>query len=136
MSRANGWRTNADERGSSHDRRRRKAWMVTPGAGFGGDGTTVPCWQCNTRVTAKMVIPDRIIAGADGGTYRRTNIRPHCRLCSCRSGARRTNEILAASGTRRMAWLDGDGRYHGPITTNTAYPPVEECSDVPAWARH
>lgn len=40
------------------------------------------------------VIPDRIIPGENGGTYRRSNIRgPHCTTCSCRQGQRRSWEL-------------------------------------------
>lgn len=43
------------------------------------------------------VIPDRMMAGEFGGTYRRSNIRgPHCQLCSCRQGQRRTLELWVA----------------------------------------
>lgn len=90
-------RTNRNERGSSYDRRARRAWLVSPAAGFGGDGVKVPCWECGKLLTEDQVIADRLIPGEAGGTYRRSNIRgPHCSLCSCRQGARRTAELRAA----------------------------------------
>lgn len=84
MSRAGG-----DKRGSSGDRKRRRAWMVSTAAGrmvdgvlvlFGGDGQSVPCWwQCGRRVDETTVEADRIITG---GSYRRDNIVPACRPCN------------------------------------------------------
>lgn len=85
-----------DLRGSSYDRRARRAWLLSPSAGFGGDGTKVPCWECGALVDDDTMIVDRIIPGELGGTYRRDNIRPHCRTCSCRQGARRTLELWQA----------------------------------------
>jgi hypothetical protein len=38
-------RSNSNERGSSYDRRARRAWLISPSAGFGGDGVKVPCWE-------------------------------------------------------------------------------------------
>ena len=47
-------------------------------------------------LTEDNVIPDRIVPGSEGGTYRRSNIRgPHCTTCSCRQGARMTAELAA-----------------------------------------
>lgn len=87
-------RSNRNERGSSYDRRARRAWLVSPEAGFGGDGTTVPCWECGAVLTVETVIADRRIPGELGGTYRRDNIQgPHCVRCSCRQGQRRTAEL-------------------------------------------
>lgn len=91
-------RTNRNERGSSYDRRARRAWLVSAAAGFGGDGVKVPCWECGKMLGVDEVIPDRMVPGEHGGTYRRANIRgPHCMTCSCRQGARRTAELRAAS---------------------------------------
>lgn len=81
--------TGNDKRGSSYDRKARRLWLVSPAAGFGGDGEKVPCWECGTMVTATSMYVDRIIAGDQGGTYRRNNIRPHCASCSHGQGARR-----------------------------------------------
>lgn len=98
-------RTNRNERGSSYDRRARRAWLVSVRAGFGGDGVKVPCWECGRMLTEENVIPDRIVPGSEGGTYRRSNIRgPHCTLCSCRQGQRMTTALMAASDP-----FDGDG---------------------------
>lgn len=135
MSSTNG-RTNRNERGSSYDRRARRAWLVTPKAGFGGDNVKVPCWECGVMLTKDELIVDRIISGEDGGRYIRTNIRPQCPGCSGRSGQRRTVVILAAKRAANTTdhWHDDDGRYTGPLRTNTAWPPLQECEDVPVWA--
>ncbi|AER48990.1 HNH endonuclease [Mycobacterium phage PRodriguez] len=89
-------RCNSNERGSSYDRRARRAWLLSPASGFGGDGEKVACWECGAMVSDKTMIVDRIIAGEFGGRYTRDNIRPHCATCSCRQGARRTNELIRA----------------------------------------
>ncbi|MCU1418525.1 MAG: hypothetical protein JWP32_2699 [Schumannella sp.] len=94
MSSTNG-RCNTNERGSSYERRRRKLWLVSPEAGWGGDGETVPCWECDVLVELADLVADRIFPGEDGGRYTRDNIAPHCPLCSGRQGARRTQVILA-----------------------------------------
>lgn len=36
-------RRNSNERGSAANRRARRQWLVSPAAGFGGDGVQVPC---------------------------------------------------------------------------------------------
>lgn len=89
-------RCNSNERGSSYDRRARRAWLVSPEAGFGGDGTKVPCWECGAMVSVKTMHVDRIIPGEQGGRYRRDNIRPHCQGCSCRQGVKRTHALARA----------------------------------------
>jgi hypothetical protein len=97
---------NGNERGSSYTRRARKAWLLSPAAGWGGDGIDVPCWTCGVLVGTDLeLFADRLIPACQGGTYRRDNIAPHCALCSHRQGqaimrARRTQ---AASAT----WLAG-----------------------------
>ncbi|AYB70617.1 HNH endonuclease [Mycobacterium phage Serendipitous] len=97
-------RCNSNERGSSYDRRARRAWLLSPISGFGGDGEKVACWECGAMVNDKTMIVDRIIPGEEGGRYRRDNIRPHCSTCSCRQGQRRTTEIARA----KSAYGDDD----------------------------
>ena len=92
MSSTNG-RCNSAERGSSHARRARRAWLVTPEAGWGGDGETVPCWDCGVVLEPCDIYVDRLVPGEDGGRYTRDNIGPHCAVCSCRQGQRRTVEL-------------------------------------------
>jgi hypothetical protein len=69
-----------DRRGSSADRARRKTWLCSPEAGFGGDGNKVPCyWECGRELTVSTVEADRMVPG---GSYRRDNIVPACRPCN------------------------------------------------------
>lgn len=93
---------NGNDRGSSYDRARRKAWLVSAAAGWGGDGIDVPCWSCGVLVGTDLeLFADRLIPACQGGTYRRDNIAPHCALCSHQQGqaimrARRTQAASAA----------------------------------------
>lgn len=96
--------TGNDKRGSSYDRRARREWLVTPAAGWGGDGIKVPCWECGAMVSVKTMYVDRITPGEAGGRYIRTNIRPHCAGCSHRQGQRRMRELIEA----RSAYGDDD----------------------------
>lgn len=72
-------RAGGDRRGSSGDRRRRKLWMLSPAAGFGGNGTKVPCVFCEAMLDYSTVEADRKIPG---GSYRRENVQPACRACN------------------------------------------------------
>ncbi len=96
MSRSRG-RCNSAERGSSHARRSRRLWLLTEGAGWGGDGETVPCWECHVILWFEDIFVDRIIPGERHGRYTRDNIAPHCCLCSCRQGQRRTTQLRCAA---------------------------------------
>lgn len=72
-------RAGGEKRGNSKDRAARKLWMLSPGAGFSGNGTSVPCTWCQTVLTYATVEADRIIPG---GSYRRDNVQPACRRCN------------------------------------------------------
>jgi hypothetical protein len=72
-------RPGGEKRGNSKDRRARKLWMLSEAAGFGGDGTKVPCVHCGTMLTYETVEADRIVAG---GSYRRDNVQPADRACN------------------------------------------------------
>ncbi|ATN94049.1 HNH endonuclease [Mycobacterium phage Kumao] len=80
---------NTNERGGSKQRRARKQWLLDT---F-GDGTQAPCSDCGELVDFHTIFVDRIIPAHLGGTYRRDNIRPHCRTCSCRQGQRMRLEL-------------------------------------------
>lgn len=95
MSSTNG-RCNTNERGSSYARRARKLWLLSPEAGWGGDGIDVPCHECGVLVELEDLVADRIVGGELGGRYTRDNIAPHCLLCSCRQGQRRSIAIMIA----------------------------------------
>lgn len=72
-----------DPRGNTHDRRVRVDWLMSPKAGFGGTGKTVPCFHCGKRLRKPTV--DRFpICGHRGGTYVRGNIVPACARCNFR----------------------------------------------------
>lgn len=90
-------RCNSLERGSAKARRARRAWLLSEGAGWGGDGETVPCWTCGVVLWFEDLYVDRIIPGERGGTYARWNVAPHCGLCSCRQGQCRTTVLRAAA---------------------------------------
>lgn len=87
-------RPNGDPRGGSEARRRRRLWLLDPASGWGGDGETVPCWECGVLLEVEDVYVDRIIRGEDGGTYARDNIAPHCCPCSGRQGQARSIAIV------------------------------------------
>jgi 5-methylcytosine-specific restriction endonuclease McrA len=76
--------SNRNARGSSYDRRARKRFLLDK---F-GDGESVWCYRCPTRLTFDTVTVDRIIPGRDGGTYRRDNIRPACAPCNSETGGK------------------------------------------------
>jgi hypothetical protein len=99
--------TNGNTRGSSADRERRRAWLVdTFRADLDvlvvrlGNGTEIHldtvagrgqpacrCYRCGKLLTVDTVTVDRIIPGCQGGTYRRSNIRPACARCNSSTGA-------------------------------------------------
>jgi 5-methylcytosine-specific restriction endonuclease McrA len=73
-------RAGGDKRGSSRDRAVRKRWLLSPDAGFGGNGESVECiFECGTVLTYETVEADRKIPG---GSYRRENVQPACRPCN------------------------------------------------------
>lgn len=79
--------TNTNSRGNAGDRRRRRRWLVQ----HFGDGEHVACFLQRSRyclwvLDETNVSPDRIVLGADGGTYRRSNIQPACLPCQMDQG--------------------------------------------------
>jgi hypothetical protein len=85
--------TNRNARGGAPSRRARKLWLLSPAAGFGGDGEKVGCaFDCGTMLDFDTVTADRYpLAGCDGGTYKRGNIRPACLRCNAADGGRLGN---------------------------------------------
>lgn len=67
------------KKGNSYARRARKQWLLSPEAGFGGNGEKVACVHCGCMVAFETMDVDRIIPG---GTYRRDNIQPSCVFCN------------------------------------------------------
>jgi len=72
-------RAGGDKRGNSKDRKARKLWMLSEVAGFGGNGTEVPCVFCEESLTYTTVEADRKDCG---GSYARNNVQPACRPCN------------------------------------------------------
>lgn len=77
--------SNSNERGSSYNRRARKAWLMenwkSDVEGF------VRCYRCGMKLDENALTVDRIRPGCQGGTYKRDNIRPCCSLCNTLTGA-------------------------------------------------
>lgn len=76
--------SNTNDRGNAETRRRRKAWLLEQ---F-GNGKRARCATCPAWLTFETITVDRWpLAGCEGGTYRRGNIRPMCGPCNSRSGS-------------------------------------------------
>lgn len=94
-------RTNGqDKRGSSKDRKARRVWLLSEKAGWGGNGEVVPCAlgtepDCSLLVDMVTMEVDRIIPGAEGGRYVRTNIRPTCVRCNKEAGFDTMRKVAA-----------------------------------------
>lgn len=83
-------RSNGNEAGSAKQRRRRRQWLLNT---F-GDGERALCHVCReVWVDIATMFVGRIVPGHQGGTYRRTNVRPECQRCSCVEGARVRNAM-------------------------------------------
>lgn len=97
--------TNRNARGGAPQRRARRVWLVSEAAGFGGDGEKVPCaFGCGALLTVETVTVDRHpVAGIDGGTYAKTNIRPACMRCNASHGGRMGNARKLAMV---QCWVD------------------------------
>lgn len=108
--------SNGNDRGSSTARRRRKEWLIetyradvdgvdeaseVPSEWFWervrggrlvkvthlGKGTPAArCYRCGVPCTIETLTADRIKPGCQGGTYRRTNLRPACGECNSLTG--------------------------------------------------
>lgn len=97
--------TNRNARGGSVSRRRRREWlvetyranvdlpdfMVVPADGrfevpLGHGQPACRCYRCGDLLTVDTVTADRIKPGIEGGTYKRTNIRPACGHCNSQTG--------------------------------------------------
>lgn len=74
--------SNSNQRGSSEARRARRLYLLE----MFGDGETCPCYRCGEDLDDSTVQADRILAGMDGGTYERGNLRPACGACNIATG--------------------------------------------------
>lgn len=90
--------TNANARGSSADRRARKHFLLTK---F-GNGHTAPCYRCRVALTFLTITVDRIVPGALGGRYVRSNIRPACGPCNSETGGKLGADRRAANKLTRQ----------------------------------
>ena len=91
-----------DMRGSAKDRKARKLWLLSPAAGFGGNGTMVPCAmkidaRCQEIVDFESMEVDRIVPGCFGGRYVRGNVRPSCWICNNTASHEQKRELAAVS---------------------------------------
>ena len=68
-------RAGGEKRGNSKDRAARKLWMLATW----GNGEKCPCVHCDAMLDYDTVEADRIVPG---GSYRRDNVQPACRLCN------------------------------------------------------
>ena len=75
-------RAGGEKRGNTEDRRRSRAYLLSPDSGYGGDGNSVPCVHCSTPVTNQTIERDRKIPGSLGGRYTKDNVQPSCRGCN------------------------------------------------------
>jgi hypothetical protein len=94
-------------RGNVTDRQRRREWLLTtyranydlnphydpalqpPEYAPALLGTGIPacrCYRCGKLLTLITLTVDRIKPGCQGGTYRRSNIRPSCSDCANKQG--------------------------------------------------
>lgn len=92
---------NGNERGNNDSRRKRRAWLMVT---YASDVTgLVRCYRCGCLLfnpdqggpyveqlhhNPLPLTIDRIIPGCQGGTYRRSNIRPACLPCNSSTGAK------------------------------------------------
>jgi hypothetical protein len=85
------WGTsNANVRGNTEDRRKRKLWLLSE---F-GDGIAAMCaFGCGTELDFSTITVDRHpVAGCNGGRYVRGNIRPACAACNEEDGRKMGRE--------------------------------------------
>ncbi len=76
--------SNRNQRGNTKDRRARRAWLLKV---YESDEPGLArCYRCGALLNDDTITVDRIKPGAQGGTYRRTNIRPACALCNSETG--------------------------------------------------
>lgn len=103
--------SNANERGNTRDRAARKRYLLkvyaanfcmhrrvdvlVPPACETYCLEPVPtcrCYRCGELLTEETLTVDRIVPGAKGGRYVRTNIRPSCSDCASETGGRLSGE--------------------------------------------
>lgn len=76
--------TNTNVRGSSYDRRVRRAWLLKTFES--NQAGRCRCYRCGKLLDLETLTVDRILPGCLGGTYTRENIRPACSTCNSETG--------------------------------------------------
>lgn len=79
--------SNSNVRGSSKDRAARKRYLLRVYESDSGPGWA-RCYRCGYQLSFDTITVDRIVPGARGGRYVRSNIRPACARCSSETGGR------------------------------------------------
>ena len=155
--------TNRNARGGSVERLRRRLWLVETfradvdarmiyglfptdpvvvlGVPLGEGVPACRCYRCGALLTVETVSADRIVPGCQGGTYRRSNIRPACGRCnSITGGATRSNGkgaavpgISARRNSRRLAGRTGSIVDQASIGARKAAP-CRECGAQPGFS--
>lgn len=90
--------SNSNDRGSSRDRAARKWWLLNNYTSD-CDQRRVPscrCYRCGEVLYYETLTVDRIVPGALGGKYVRTNIRPACSRCNSETGNALKRRLRAA----------------------------------------
>jgi hypothetical protein len=77
--------SNANVRGNSTDRARRRAFLLRAFESDIGPGIC-RCYRCGVALIEATITVDRIVPGCRGGTYNRNNIRPSCAQCASEQG--------------------------------------------------
>lgn len=111
--------SNGNSAGSAEARRRRRAWLLEtyaadtmarwrfdeliPCEPDHPDAVKVcRCFRCGTLLTLETLTVDRVIPGCQGGTYRRSNIRPECSECASKRGG--ATRAKPAPKRKRRSW--------------------------------
>jgi 5-methylcytosine-specific restriction endonuclease McrA len=111
--------SNGNSAGSAEDRRRRKQWLldtyranvdgvpspsgVVVAVEYGAGEKVCRCYRCGDLLTFELLTVDRIIPGCQGGTYKRSNVRPCCGPCNSETGG--ATRAKPATKRRRDAVL-------------------------------
>lgn len=79
--------SNTNARGNTYDRAARKRYLLRVYASNRGSDTC-RCYRCGKLLDFADLTVDRIVPGARGGRYVRSNIRPACAGCNSETGGR------------------------------------------------
>lgn len=135
--------SNSNARGSTRDRRARRAWLLRT---FDVDlgPTLARCAlathpDCYGTVDNSTMQVDRVVSGLHGGTYRRSNIRPACPPCNhqrgieerealhaqtCGGRCTRCRKVAEYAALRHQQELDREAATAGYATESGQYGPL------------